>query len=49
MSIMNIGAQLAWLTIFGGASKWEKGKSTKDQGIVSNTTVIELGMLLRCF
>ena len=49
ISIMNIGAQYVWLVLFGGAKKWEKGKSTKDQGLSSDTTTIELGMLVQSF
>lgn len=49
MSIMNIGAQYVWLIIFGGVKKWEKGKSTKDQGLSSDTTPIELGKLVQRF
>lgn len=45
MSIMNIGAPYTWLILHGGATKWDKGLSTKEQGVTSSMSVIELGML----
>ena len=43
MSVMNIGTRYAWVILFGGATSWEKGKSTREQTLVSDTAVLELG------
>jgi hypothetical protein len=44
MSLMNIGAQYAWIVMFGGAKSWnyDHKVSTKDQPLCSDTAVIEL-------